>query len=107
MSSENPDADETMSQDPEHITLGPSEERTAKARCTMRQNRIKQEQESEDEVDEVQRALAGVEHKNIYMMEITNNADDPEGTVKLQPMSEEIGIKIHFFITDGEITQNK
>ncbi|XP_039302235.1 zinc finger and SCAN domain-containing protein 12 isoform X3 [Solenopsis invicta] len=91
MNSENPEIEESVSEDPENITLVPAEERTAKARCTIRATRIKQEQESDDETEEVQRAIVNVDHKNVYMMEVTSNdANQPE-SLKLQPMGDTIG----------------
>ena len=75
MASENPDIEENLSEGPENITLMPAEEKTAKARCTIRTTRIKQEQESEDEAEEIQRAIANADHKNVYMMELSNNTD--------------------------------
>ncbi|XP_028048994.1 zinc finger protein 543 isoform X2 [Monomorium pharaonis] len=91
MNSENPEMEENISEDPENITLVPAEERTAKARCTIRTTRIKQEQESDDETEEVQRAIANVEqHKNVYMMEVTSNDTDQPDSLKLQPMGDTI-----------------
>ncbi|KAL2745640.1 zinc finger protein 543-like [Vespula maculifrons] len=90
MNSENPEMEETMSEDPESITLVPAEERTAKARCTIRTTRIKQEQESEDEAEEVQRAIANADHKNVYMMELTSNSSGQGESLKLQPMGDTI-----------------
>lgn len=89
MNSENPEMEENVSEDPENITLVPAEERTAKARCTIRTTRIKQEQESDDEAEEVQRAIANVDHKNVYMMEVSNNSNQSD--LKLQPMGDTIG----------------
>jgi len=94
MNSENPEMEETVSEDPENITLMPAEERTAKARCTIKTTRIKQEQESEDEADEVQRAIASAEHKNVYMMELTTNNSGESESLKLQPMADTIGKEI-------------
>ncbi|XP_043483613.1 zinc finger protein 510-like [Leptopilina heterotoma] len=74
MSAENADADENLSEGPENITLMPAEERTAKARCTMRTTRIKQEQESDDETEELQRTVTNQDHKNVYMMELSSNS---------------------------------
>ncbi|KAL0100411.1 hypothetical protein PUN28_019631 [Cardiocondyla obscurior] len=85
MASENPEMEENVSEDPENITLVPAEERTAKARCTIRTSRIKQEQESDEETEEVPR---GSDHKNVYMMEVTSN-NQPE-TLKLQPIGDTI-----------------
>lgn len=93
MNSENPEMEENVSEDPENITLVPSEERTAKARCTIRTTRIKQEQESEDEAEEVQRAIANADHKNVYMMELTSNSSTQGESLKLQPMGDTIGKK--------------
>lgn len=90
MNSENIEMEETMSEDPENITLVPAEERAAKARCTIRTSRIKQEQESEDEAEEVQRAIANADHKNVYMMEVTSNSSQGE-TLKLQPIGDTMG----------------
>lgn len=90
MNSENPEMEENVSEDPENITLVPAEERTAKARCTIRATRIKQEQESEDEAEEVQRTIVNAEHKNVYMMELTGNTGQGE-SLKLQPMTDTIG----------------
>jgi hypothetical protein len=72
MSAENVDMDDNLSEDPANITLVPAEERSAKARCTIKGTRIKQEQDSDDETDEVQRAIVNVENKKIYMMELEN-----------------------------------
>lgn len=91
MNSENPEMEENVSEDPENITLVPAEERTAKARCTIRTTRIKQEQESDDEAEEVQRAIANVDHKNVYMMEVTSNNSSQSESLKLQPMGDTIG----------------
>lgn len=74
MSAENADVDENLSEGPENITLMPAEERTAKARCTMRTTRIKQEQESDDEAEELQRTVTNQDHKNVYMMELSSNS---------------------------------
>lgn len=78
MSAENPDADENFSEGPENITLMPAEERTAKARCTMRTTRIKQEQETDDEAEEhthtLQRNVPNPDHKNVYLMELSSNS---------------------------------
>ncbi|XP_015588346.1 zinc finger protein 543 isoform X2 [Cephus cinctus] len=90
MASENPEMDETMSEGPENITLIPAEERTAKARCTIRTTRIKQEHESEDEAEEVQRAIANADHKNVYMMELTSNSSGQGESLKLQPIHQTI-----------------
>ncbi|CAL7935965.1 unnamed protein product [Xylocopa violacea] len=91
---ENLEMEETVSEDPANITLGPAEERAAKARCTIRTTRIKQEQDSDDEAEEVQRAIANVDHKNVYMMEVTqqhwklhNNMGQGE-SIKLQPIGD-------------------
>lgn len=106
MNSENPEMEESVSEDPENITLVPPEERTAKARCTIRTTRIKQEQESEDEAEEVQRAIANADHKNVYMMELTSNNSTQGESLKLQPMGDTIGKK-HFkntlFKTEKEL----
>jgi len=85
--------EENVTEDPENITLVPAEERTAKARCTIRTSRIKQEQESEDEADEVQKAIANAEtpHKNVYMMELTSNSSNQSESLKLQPMADQMG----------------
>ncbi|KYM99966.1 PREDICTED: zinc finger protein 248-like [Cyphomyrmex costatus] len=89
MTSENPEMEENISEDPENITLVPAEERMAKARCTIRTTRIKQEQESDDETEEMQRGI-GNDHKNVYMMEVTSdNANQPD-SLKLQPMGDTI-----------------
>lgn len=88
MNSENAEMEENVSEDPENITLGPAEERSAKARCTIRTMRIKQEQDSDDEADEVQRAIANVDHKNVYMMELTGSGQE---SVQLQPVADTIG----------------
>lgn len=87
MHAENAEMDDPLSEDPENITLIPSEERTAKARCTIRPTRIKQEQDSDDEADEVQRAIASADHKNVYLMELSGNSSQGE-SLKLQPMGE-------------------
>jgi len=103
MNSENPEMEENVSQDPENITLVPAEERTAKARCTIRTTRIKQEQESDDEAEEIQKT--NVDHKNVYMMEVTsNNSNQPE-SLKLQPMGDTISkniTKIYFICNKYE-----
>lgn len=93
MSSENPEmeVEETASEDPGNITLVPAEERTAKARCTIRTTRIKQEQESDDEAEEVQRAIANAEHKNVYVMEVDTDNPNQSESLKLQPMSDTLG----------------
>lgn len=91
MASENLEMEEVLSEDPVNITLVPAEERNAKARCTIRSTRIKQEQESEDEADEVQRAIANADHKNVYMMEVTSNSSGQGESLKLQPMGDTMG----------------
>jgi len=88
MTSENPEMEENISEDPENITLVPAEERTAKARCTIRTTRIKQEQESDDDAEDMQRAI---DHKNVYMMEVTSNNSDQPDSLKLQPMGDTMG----------------
>lgn len=91
MNSENLEMEETMSEDPVNITLVPAEERAAKAHCTIRTTRIKQEQESEDEAEEVQRAIANADHKNVYVMELTSNSSGQGESLKLQPITNTIG----------------
>ncbi|XP_014216317.1 zinc finger protein 543 [Copidosoma floridanum] len=80
---ENADMDENFSEGPENITLTPSEGRMAKARCTMRAARIKQEQESEDEGDEIEKPLKS-ESQKVYMMEVQNSSQTLQQ--KQQPM---------------------
>ena len=78
MGAENADMEDNFSEDPENITLMPSEERSAKARCTMRGTRIKQEQESDEETDE--RTIINSEsnlNQKMYMMEIQNQPQNP------------------------------
>ncbi|XP_018048253.1 PREDICTED: zinc finger protein 543-like isoform X2 [Atta colombica] len=89
MTSENPEMEENISEDPENITLVPAEERMAKARCTIRTSRIKQEQESDDETEEMQRGI-GNEHKNVYMMEVTSDNPNEPDSLKLQPLGDTI-----------------
>ncbi|XP_011049371.1 PREDICTED: zinc finger protein 248-like isoform X2 [Acromyrmex echinatior] len=89
MTSENPEMEENISEDPENITLVPAEERMAKARCTIRTSRIKQEQESDDETEEIQRGI-GNEHKNVYMMEVTSDNPNEPDSLKLQPLGDTI-----------------
>lgn len=105
MNSENIEMEETMSEDPENITLVPAEERAAKARCTIRTSRIKQEQESEDEAEEVQRAIANADHKNVYMMEVTSNSSSQGETLKLQPIGDTMGNKYYIYIYDFYIVK--
>ena len=81
---ENADMDD-LPEDPENITLGPAEERTAKARCTIRGARIKQEQESDEETDEVvQRNTIGSEQK-IYMVEYPNQLQNQQLHQQMRP----------------------
>lgn len=84
MHSENVEMDEQLSEDPENITLTPSEERSAKARCTIRTSRIKQEQDSDEEGE-----LINAEgHKNqVYVMEIVGNNVENEA-MKLQQVEQ-------------------
>lgn len=89
MGAENPDMEEGLSEDPENITLIPAEEKTAKARCTIRTTRIKQEQESEDEADEVQRAIAHA--KNVYVMELSNSESGQADSLNLQSVDSATG----------------
>ena len=91
MASENMEMEESISEGPSNITLMPAEEKSAKARCTMRGTRIKQEHESDDEADEVQRAIASAERKNVYMMELTSTNTAKGESIQLQPMSESVG----------------
>lgn len=93
MASENMDMEEAISEGPSNITLMPAEEKTAKARCTIRGTRIKQEHESEDEAEEVQRAIANADRKNVYMMELTGNNTGQGDSLQLQPMGDSIGNK--------------
>ncbi|KAJ8670711.1 hypothetical protein QAD02_001970 [Eretmocerus hayati] len=67
---ENADMEDADMEDPEHITLMPAEQRSAKAHCTIRGTRIKQEQDSEDDVDDMQRGVSNTETQKIYMVEI-------------------------------------
>ncbi|XP_053977193.1 zinc finger protein 189-like [Hylaeus anthracinus] len=90
MNSENVEMEETLSVDPANITLVPAEERTAKARCTIRTSRIKQEQDTDDEADEVHRAIANADLKNVYMMELKSNSTGQGESLKLQPMADTI-----------------
>ncbi|XP_046417224.1 zinc finger protein 189 isoform X2 [Neodiprion pinetum] len=91
---ENPEMEDPLFDDPENITLIPAEERAAKARCTIRTTRIKQEQDSDEEADEVQRAIANVDHKNVYLMELTGNSGVKGESLKLQPMDESEELKV-------------
>lgn len=91
MNSENVEMEETLSVDPENITLVPAEERTAKARCTIRTTRIKQEQDTDDEAEEVHRAIANADLKNVYMMELKSNSSGQGESLKLQPIADTIG----------------
>ncbi|XP_046738709.1 zinc finger protein 595-like isoform X3 [Diprion similis] len=94
MHAENPEMEDPLFDDPENITLIPAEERAAKARCTIRTTRIKQEQDSDEEADEVQRAIANVDHKNVYLMELTGNSGVKGESLKLQPMDESEELKV-------------
>lgn len=73
------DVDENFTDDPENITLTPAEQKMAKARCTIRGTRIKQEQESDDEGDELKSVAS--EPQKIYVMEVQNQYQIPQ-----QPM---------------------
>ncbi|XP_043276095.1 zinc finger and SCAN domain-containing protein 12-like isoform X2 [Venturia canescens] len=88
---ENIEMEESIPEGPANITLVPAEEKTAKARCTMRGARIKQEPtgESEDEAEEVQRAIANADRKNVFMMEVTSN-NSGHGELQLQPVTDSI-----------------
>ncbi|KAH0555163.1 zinc finger and SCAN domain-containing protein 30-like [Cotesia glomerata] len=88
MGAENMEAEESISEGPSNITLVPSEEKAAKARCTIRATRIKQEHESDEEADEVQRAIANADRKNVYMMEVTSHSAGQTESMKLQPVEE-------------------
>ncbi|XP_015126579.1 zinc finger protein 264 [Diachasma alloeum] len=90
MSAENMDNEETISEGPSNITLIPAEEKTAKARCTMRAARIKQEQESEDDGDELQKAISTVDRKSVYMMELTSHMSNQSENLQLQPMGDSL-----------------
>lgn len=86
MNEENADIDDSLTVDPENITLIPSEERAAKARCTIRTTRIKQEHDTDDEADEVQRAIASADHKNVFLMELPSNSSGQGDSLKLHTM---------------------
>ncbi|KAK0098040.1 hypothetical protein PV326_011575 [Microctonus aethiopoides] len=90
MGPENMDAEENISEGPSNITLVAPEEKTAKARCTIRTRSIKQEHESDDEAEEVQRAIANADRKNVYMMEVTTHNTGQTESLKLQPVEETI-----------------
>lgn len=90
MGPENMDVEENVSEGPSNITLVAPEEKTAKARCTIRTRSIKQEHESDDEAEEVQRAIANADRKNVYMMEVTTHNTGQTESLKLQPVEETI-----------------
>ncbi|XP_058789525.1 zinc finger protein 892-like [Phymastichus coffea] len=71
---ENADMEDNFSEDPENITLVPTEERSAKARCTIRGSRIKQEQESDEEPDEIQRELISSDNQKVYRVDVLNQS---------------------------------
>lgn len=74
---DNTEMDDNLSEGPEHITLGPAEEKSAKARCTIRGTRIKQEQESDDEGDEIQRGMSASDTK-MYIMDLQNQSQNQQ-----------------------------
>lgn len=85
MNAENPEMEDI--QDPENITLIPAEERGAKARCTIRSARIKQEHESDEDGEEMQRTISVTTDLNkVYMMEIPNTSGNE--SLKIQQISQ-------------------
>ncbi|XP_048505264.1 zinc finger protein 383-like isoform X2 [Athalia rosae] len=90
MHAENPEMEEDpFAKDPGNINLTPSEERAAKARCTIRTSRIKQEHDTDDEADEIQRAMANVDHKNVYLMDLGNKGGNQGDSMNMQSMESE------------------
>lgn len=71
---ENADMEDNFSEDPENITLVPTEERSAKARCTIRGSRIKQEQESDEEAEEIPRGIISTDNQKVYRIDVSNQS---------------------------------
>lgn len=100
---ENADIDDNLSEDPEHITLIPTEQRSAKARCTIRGTTIKQEQESDDEGEEVQRAIVSNETQKMYMLERINQTQNQQVLQSRAEIGENFSIKILvLFLFNGD-----
>ncbi|KAL7301490.1 hypothetical protein TKK_0005927 [Trichogramma kaykai] len=96
---DNAELEDHLSEDPENITLGPAEERTAKARCTIRGARIKQEQDSDEEtVDEVQRGNSANSEQQMYVMEYQTQPQSQQ--VQQRPQIVESGEEIKVFQCD-------
>lgn len=90
MGAENMETEENVCEGPSNITLMPSEEKQAKARCTIRTTRIKQEiQESDDEAEEVHRVIENADRNNkVFMMEVTGQNSSHGDGLKLQPIND-------------------
>lgn len=82
------ETEDNVQEDPSNITLTLSEEPQAKARCTIRGTRIKQElqeQESEDDGEELQRMMSD---DKVYIMEASAESSSHGDNIKLQPIDE-------------------
>ncbi|OXU24517.1 hypothetical protein TSAR_008040 [Trichomalopsis sarcophagae] len=101
MGAENADLEDNLSEDPENITLVPAEERSAKARCTIRGTRIKQEQESDEEADEIQRTIVNSDGQKMYVMEIQSpQQSQPQMQQTVHPPIVESGEELKVFQCD-------
>lgn len=106
MNAENVEVDESYVEAPENITLIPAEGRTAKARCTIKGARIKQEHESDEDGQEMQQVLVNSDHQNMYVMEVVNTGSQ-NSTLNMQAIKQSISHSVQNFAANQKTLQQQ